>query len=82
MLRNYGGDCSDNSARLPYRFSLQNEIIDEKQYTILVTAADEKNCDLSVVGHSDPCGLWGRLRGDTADRVSDHAHCSVLIVKN
>jgi nucleotide-binding universal stress UspA family protein len=25
--------------------------------------------------------LWGRLLGDTADRISDHAHCSVLIVK-
>lgn len=34
-----------------------------------------------VVGHSDHSELWGRLLGDTADRVSDHAHCSVLIVK-
>jgi nucleotide-binding universal stress UspA family protein len=34
-----------------------------------------------VVGHSDHSGLWGRLLGDTADRISDHAHCSVLIVK-
>jgi len=25
--------------------------------------------------------MWGRLLGDTADRISDHAHCSVLIVK-
>jgi nucleotide-binding universal stress UspA family protein len=37
--------------------------------------------DLIVVGHSDHSGLWGRLLGDTADRIADHATCSVLIVK-
>jgi len=31
---------------------------------------------------SDHSEMWGRLLGDTADRISDHAHCSVLIVKN
>ena len=49
---------------------------------VIVTAADEEHCDLIVIGHSDHSGLWGRLLGDTADRVCDHAHCSVLVVKN
>ena len=44
--------------------------------------ADETKCDLIVIGHSDHSELWGRLLGDTADRIADHAHCSVLIVKN
>jgi nucleotide-binding universal stress UspA family protein len=48
---------------------------------VIVDFAREKNCDLIVVGHSDHSGLWGRLLGDTADRIADHAHCSVLIVK-
>jgi nucleotide-binding universal stress UspA family protein len=43
--------------------------------------AEEGGHDLIVVGHSDHSELWGRLLGDTADRISDHAHCSVLIVK-
>jgi nucleotide-binding universal stress UspA family protein len=43
--------------------------------------AEEGNYDLIVIGHSDHSELWGRLLGDTADRISDHAHCSVLIVK-
>jgi nucleotide-binding universal stress UspA family protein len=43
--------------------------------------ADEGGYDLIVIGHSDHSELWGRLLGDTADRISDHAHCSVLIVK-
>jgi nucleotide-binding universal stress UspA family protein len=48
----------------------------------IVNMAKEGNYDLIVVGHSDHSELWGRLLGDTADRISDHAHCSVLIVKN
>jgi nucleotide-binding universal stress UspA family protein len=48
----------------------------------IVKYADEGHYDLIVVGHSDHSEMWGRLLGDTADRISDHAHCSVLIVKN
>ena len=43
--------------------------------------ADEGGYDLIVVGHSDHSELWGRLLGDTADRITDHARCSVLVVK-
>ena len=49
---------------------------------VIVTFAKDSGCDLVVVGHSDHSELWGRLLGDTADRISDHAHCSVLIVKH
>jgi nucleotide-binding universal stress UspA family protein len=48
----------------------------------IVKLADEGGYDLIVVGHSDHSELWGRLLGDTADRITDHAHCSVLIVKS
>lgn len=48
----------------------------------IVNFAKEGGYDLIVVGHSDHSELWGRLLGDTADRISDHAHCSVLIVKS
>ena len=48
----------------------------------IVKFADEGGYDVIVVGHSDHSEMWGRLLGDTADRISDHAHCSVLIVKN
>ena len=47
----------------------------------IVSFAKEGSYDLIVIGHSDHSELWGRLLGDTADRVSDHADCSVLIVK-
>lgn len=48
---------------------------------VIVNFAKDGNYDLIVVGHSDHSELWGRLLGDTADRIADHAHCSVLIVK-
>jgi nucleotide-binding universal stress UspA family protein len=48
----------------------------------IVNFAKDVGYDLIVVGHSDHSELWGRLLGDTADRISDHAHCSVLIVKS
>ena len=48
---------------------------------VIVNFAKEGDYDLIVIGHSDHSELWGRLLGDTADRISDHAHCSVLIVK-
>ncbi len=48
----------------------------------IVRHANEGGYDLIVVGHSSRSWLWSRLLGDTADRIADHARCSVLIVKN
>jgi len=43
--------------------------------------AMEVGADLLVIGHSGHSGIWGRLLGTTADKVVDHAPCSVLIVR-
>ncbi len=48
---------------------------------VIVSFAKDGGYDLIVIGHSDHSELWGRFLGDTADRIADHAHCSVLIVK-
>ena len=47
----------------------------------IVAYALEGGFDLIVIGHSDHSEMWGRLLGDIADRVCDHSHCSVLVVK-
>lgn len=47
----------------------------------VVQFAEEGGHDLIIVGHSHHSELWGRLLGDTADRIADHAPCSVLIIK-
>jgi nucleotide-binding universal stress UspA family protein len=43
--------------------------------------AMEVGADLLVIGHSGHSGIWGRLLGTTADKVVDHAPCSVLVVR-
>jgi nucleotide-binding universal stress UspA family protein len=47
----------------------------------LLRYAMEGAFDLIVIGSNGHSGLWGRLLGHTTDRVSEHAPCSVLIVR-
>jgi nucleotide-binding universal stress UspA family protein len=47
----------------------------------LVRAAKDVGADLIVLGHSGHSALWGALLGATTERVSRHAPCSVLIVR-
>jgi nucleotide-binding universal stress UspA family protein len=47
----------------------------------IVQAAQEHHVDLIVVGHSGHSGVWGVFLGTTAEKVSRHAPCSVLIVR-
>jgi nucleotide-binding universal stress UspA family protein len=47
----------------------------------LVDYADGKNFDLLVIGHSEHSGIWGTFLGTTADKITRHAKCSVLIVR-
>ena len=46
----------------------------------IIRAATEGHCDLLVLGRSGHSEVWGRFMGSTADKVSRHAPCSVLIV--
>lgn len=48
---------------------------------VILQFAEEGAYDLIVLGSRGHSGTWGHLLGHTTDRVSDHAQCSVLIVK-
>ena len=48
--------------------------------TIIQVAAEGK-FDLILVGHSGLSGVWAKYLGTTAEKVSRHAPCSVLIVR-
>jgi nucleotide-binding universal stress UspA family protein len=47
----------------------------------ILAAARTHQADLIVLGHSGRSGAWGRFLGTTAEKVSRHAECSVLIVR-
>ncbi|MGQ9919805.1 MAG: universal stress protein [Desulfobacca sp.] len=47
----------------------------------IVEVAKEGNYDLILVGHSGLSGVWAAFLGTTAEKVSRHAPCSVLIVR-
>jgi nucleotide-binding universal stress UspA family protein len=47
----------------------------------IVKAAEDGNFDLIVLGHRGLSGVWARLLGSVTEKVSRHAHCSVLIVR-
>jgi nucleotide-binding universal stress UspA family protein len=47
----------------------------------LLAFAEEGKFDLIVLGNRGHSELWGRFLGHTADKVSENAHCSVLIVR-
>jgi len=48
--------------------------------TIVQVAKDGK-FDLVLVGHTGLSGVWAAFLGTTAEKVSRHAPCSVLIVR-
>jgi len=47
----------------------------------IVAVAKEGEFDVILVGHSGLSGVWASFLGTTAEKVSRHAPCSVLIVR-
>jgi nucleotide-binding universal stress UspA family protein len=47
----------------------------------IVDVAREGGFDLVLVGHSGLSGVWAAFLGTTAEKVSRHAPCSILIVR-
>jgi nucleotide-binding universal stress UspA family protein len=47
----------------------------------ILAAARTHRADLIVLGRSGRSAAWGRFLGTTAETVSRHAECSVLIVR-
>lgn len=47
----------------------------------IVEIAKEGQHDLILMGHSGVSGVWAAFLGTTAEKVSRHAPCSVLIVR-
>lgn len=48
---------------------------------VILSVAEEENADLIVMGSRGLSGIKAFFLGSISDRVSHHAHCSVLIVR-
>ncbi|MHB9072757.1 MAG: universal stress protein [Desulfobaccales bacterium] len=47
----------------------------------IISVARDGEFDVILVGHSGLSGVWAAFLGTTAEKVSRHAPCSVLIVR-
>jgi nucleotide-binding universal stress UspA family protein len=47
----------------------------------LVRSAVAHEADLVIVGHSGHSAIWGRFVGSTAEKITRHAPCSVLVTR-
>ena len=47
----------------------------------IIDHAKSIQCDLIVMGHSGRSGVWANFLGTTVEKVSRHAHCTVVIVR-
>ena len=59
--------------------ALETELLAGHAAQELLRCAERLGSDLIVLGHSGHSRVWGRFLGSTAEKVSRHAHCSVLI---
>lgn len=59
--------------------SAKTEVTIGNASRVIVDRARQLGADLIVIGHTSH--VWGNLLGSTADRVVDHAHCDVLVVR-
>ena len=80
FLRNLKKDVEEYEHR--YGIAIAFSAVAGNPAKIIVEYAKENKCDLIVLGNEGHSGIWGVSLGHTADRVSEHAHCSVLIVRD
>lgn len=72
-------DASDRAKKMNVEMPTKRLVGHPSQ--TLVDFAEQGSFDLIVVGHSGSSGVWGRFLGTTADKITRHAHCSVLVVR-
>jgi len=64
-----------------YGIDVHAESVSGHPAQTILSFAEKGKFDLIVLGNRGHSGLWGRFLGHTADKVSENAHCSVLIVR-
>lgn len=76
MLKNFADQKASEK-----NISMQSACLHGNAAREIVKYAEVKGFDLIVVGQVGHSGFIGRVLGPTADRISETAHCDVLIVR-
>lgn len=78
----YGKRIEEAEALLKARgVSAKTQVVFGKPSEQILRVAEEVRADLIVLGAHPKSALRRRLLGATADKVVDHAECSVLVVR-
>jgi nucleotide-binding universal stress UspA family protein len=64
-----------------YGVPLSTTVVAGHPAQTIVRMAKEGSYDLVVLGHAGHSHIWGSFMGTTAEKVSRHASCDVLIVR-
>lgn len=64
-----------------YKVRLEPEVATGHAAQTICRRAEELEADVIVIGQAGHSAVWGNFLGTTADKVSRHAPCDVLIVR-
>lgn len=56
-------------------------ILEGHEGQVILEYIKEQHCDLLVLGHQGHSAVWGAFLGSTADKLVNHAQCSVLVIR-
>lgn len=60
---------------------IKTELLKGHPAQSIVGFARDGGFDLIIVGHSGHSAVWGHFLGTTAEKISHHATCSVMVVR-
>lgn len=72
---------ADLANRMDLDTTVQLEVINGYPNVDINSFAAENEVDLIIIGHSAKHGLMGLLMGSTAETVTKHAKCDVLVMR-
>lgn len=74
--------CAARRLAAEHGIAMECRIMPGRAATRLIELARDGAFDLIVVGHRGHANPWHRLTGSTADRLVEHAPCSVLVERS
>ncbi len=84
QAKNYYSKIMDDAINLLHQRGLSASVHIEfgKPGDVILRIAENLNVDIAILGTNPHSALRRRVLGATVDKVVDHAHCSVLVVRS